>query len=59
MGDNQIPVIDISNIGQVSGSQFVEAVHRWGFAFVKGDNTGFSAQLIDRIFELVFPLPEG
>ncbi|KAL8768916.1 MAG: hypothetical protein Q9209_004971 [Squamulea sp. 1 TL-2023] len=46
-GDERIPIIDISNIDQISGSQFVEAVHRWGFAFVKGNNTGFSAPLID------------
>lgn len=55
MGAEHIPVIDISRADQETGDQLVEAVHRWGFAFVKGSNTGFSAPLIDDIFELVFP----
>ncbi|KAI4284861.1 MAG: hypothetical protein L6R38_001126 [Xanthoria sp. 2 TBL-2021] len=60
MAGEQIPVIDISNIDEASGAQLVDAVHDWGFAFIKGSNTGFSAPLIDRLFELsgtLFKLP--
>ena len=53
MGGEHIPVIDISSIDQTSGAHLVDAVHHWGFAFIKSGNTGFSAPLIDRMFELV------
>lgn len=53
MATDDIPVIDISNMNDDTGDQLVEAVHKWGFAFVKGSNTGLSALLIDHAFELV------
>ena len=53
MADEQIPVIDISSINEISGTRIVDAVHKWGFAFIKGSDIGFTASLIDRMFELV------
>lgn len=53
MAANHIPVIDLSKLGQDTGDRLVDAVHKWGFAFVKGSNTGFTAQLINHIFDLV------
>ena len=53
MAGEQIPVIDISSINEISGARIVDAVHQWGFAFIKGSDIGFTARLIDRMFELV------
>lgn len=54
MAANHIPVIDISGSQQDIGDQLVIAIRQWGFVFVKGNNTGFTAPLIDHTFELVF-----
>lgn len=51
---NHIPVIDISKLDKVTGESLVEAVHKWGFAFVKGSDTGFTGPMIDHIFQLVY-----
>ncbi|KAL8944717.1 MAG: hypothetical protein Q9216_000286 [Gyalolechia sp. 2 TL-2023] len=45
---NHIPVIEISKIDQVTGEKLVEAVHKWGFAFVKGSGIGLTAPIVDR-----------
>lgn len=53
MAAKDIPVIDISSLSVDTGERLVNAVHEWGFAFIKGDNTGFAAEAIGHIFELV------
>lgn len=52
MATSRIPVIDVSKLNQETGDELVDAVHKWGFAFVKGCNTGFTASSIDHTFEL-------
>ncbi|KAL8974721.1 MAG: hypothetical protein Q9197_001052 [Variospora fuerteventurae] len=52
MAATDIPVIDISSLCNDTGARLVHAIHEWGFAFVKGDNTGFTADAIGHIFEL-------
>lgn len=56
MSADQIPVIDISGPHEDVGGRLVNAVHVWGFAFVRGNNTGFTAPLLNHVFALVFSL---
>ncbi|KAL9599758.1 MAG: hypothetical protein Q9219_003641 [cf. Caloplaca sp. 3 TL-2023] len=53
MAANHIPVIDISKPDQECGDRLLDAVHKWGFAFIKGSNTGFSAPIVEMIFALI------
>ncbi len=52
----QIPVIDISEAGEAeTADQLVDAVVRYGFVFVKGDEIVFTRQILDDVFALVRP----
>ena len=52
----QIPVIDISEASEAdTADQLVDAVARYGFVFVKGDEIGFTRQILDDTFALVRP----
>lgn len=53
MATAHIPVIDISKPDDHVGDHLVDAVHKWGFAFVRGDNTGFIGPFVDHMFALV------
>ena len=63
MGDKEsdvlslpIPVIDISNANtEDTADQLVDAVARYGFAFVRGEGIGFTKPVLDNAFELVKP----
>ena len=63
MGDKEtnvlslpIPVIDISNANtEDTADQLVDAVARYGFAFVRGEGIGFTKPILDNAFELVKP----
>lgn len=48
-----IPVIDISRIDEGTGELAVAAAAQYGFLFVKGDNLGFSKEMIDHAFSTV------
>lgn len=49
----KIPVVDVSSATAETGDQLVEAVARFGFVFVRGQDLGFTAQILDDTFELV------
>ena len=50
----QIPVIDISDAdAEETADQLVDAVARYGFAFVRGEGIGFTKPVLDNAFELV------
>ena len=50
----QIPVIDISDAdAEGTADQLVDAVARYGFAFVRGQGTAFTKPILDNAFELV------
>ena len=52
----QIPVIDISDAdAEETANQLVDAVARYGFAFVRGEGIGFTKPVLDNAFELVKP----
>ena len=52
----QIPVIDISDAdADDTADQLVDAVARYGFAFVRGEGIGFTKAILDNTFELVKP----
>ena len=52
----QIPVIDISEASEAdTADQLVDAVARYGFVFVKGEEIGFKRQILDDTFALVRP----
>ena len=52
----QIPVIDISEAREAeTADKLVDAVVRYGFVFVKGEETVFTKQNLDDIFALVRP----
>ena len=54
----QIPVIDlqISEATEAdTAEQLVDAVARYGFVFIKGEETGFTKQIVDDTFALVRP----
>ena len=52
----QIPVIDISDThAEDTADQLVDAVARYGFAFVRGEGIGFTKPVLDNAFELVKP----
>ncbi len=52
----QIPVIDISEAGEAeTADQLVDAVVRYGFVFVKGEEIVFTRQVLDDVFALVRP----
>ena len=52
----QIPVIDISEAGEAeTADQLVDAIARYGFVFVKGDEIVFTRQILDDVFALVRP----
>ena len=63
MGDKEsnvsslrIPVIDISDAdAEDTADQLVDAVARYGFAFVRGEGIGFTKPVLDNAFELVKP----
>jgi isopenicillin N synthase-like dioxygenase len=50
----QLPVIDISNpLDAAVGKQMVSAAVKYGFFYVHGKGSDFSAQEVDQTFELV------
>lgn len=54
----QIPVIDlrVSEATEAdTAEQLVDAVARYGFVFIKGEETGFTKQIVDDTFALVRP----
>ena len=52
----RIPVIDISDAdAEDTADQLVDAVARYGFAFVRGEGIGFTKPVLDNAFELVKP----
>ena len=52
----QIPVIDISDAdAEDTADRLVDAVARYGFAFVRGEGIGFTKPILDNAFELVKP----
>ena len=54
-GDIQIPVIDIPELGsdEATGLALVEACAKYGFVFIKGRSLGYTADTLDRTFQLV------
>jgi len=48
-----IPVIDISEPSEQIGHELLDAAARYGFIFIKSRSVGFSADVIDQMFELV------
>lgn len=52
--DFNIPVIDVSHASAAdTADQLVDAVARYGFAFVRGEGLGFTRQILDDGFALV------
>ena len=54
----QIPIIDISDAdadAEETADQLVDAVARFGFAFVRGEGISFTKPVLDNAFELVKP----
>ena len=49
----QIPVIDLSGGNAQTADKLVEAVAQYGFVFVKGEEVGFTSQILDDTFALV------
>ena len=49
---DQLSVIDVSRIDSHTGDQILEAASKWGFLYVR--NHGFTAEDLDRIFDLVW-----
>ena len=52
-GKFQIPVIDILNSNDQTADELVTAFANSGFVFIRGPGTGFDAEVIANIFELV------
>ena len=51
----QIPLVDVSCVDQETGLLLVEAVAKYGFAFIRGEHVGLDAYAIDNSFSLVRP----
>lgn len=51
--DWHIPVVDISEINEDTGKAVVDAAASHGFLYITGENLGFDAAIIDRMFSLV------
>ncbi len=53
--DIQIPVIDIPESGsdEATGLALVNACAKYGFVFIKGKSLGFTADVLNRTFDLV------
>lgn len=51
--DSLIPIIDISRIDERTGELAVAAAAEYGFLFVKGDDLGFSKEMVDHAFSVV------
>ncbi len=49
----RIPVIDISNAGQSTGDDMVDAAARYGFLYIRASGTGFAPEIVDGMFEIV------
>lgn len=53
-GDNaQIPIINISEPNESVGDALIDAASKYGFIYVESKGTGFTAEHVDRAFELV------
>ena len=52
--DSMIPIIDLSLTDEQTGNLTVDAAAQYGFLFVKGNNLGFSKEMIDNAFALVW-----
>ena len=50
---SSIPVIDISCADEETGRRLVDAAAQYGFAFVTGEDLGFTSDNIARTFALV------
>ena len=51
----QIPIIDIRDSSDQTADELVEAIANSGFVFIRGAGTGFDAEVISNIFEIVLP----
>jgi hypothetical protein len=49
----QIPVINISEPNESVGDALIDAASKHGFLYVESKGTGFTAEYVDRAFELV------
>ena len=52
-GKLQIPIIDVRNSSDETADELVAAIANSGFVFIRGPGTGFDAEVIANIFELV------
>ena len=48
----QIPVIDLHHFDEKIGDQLVDAVSKWGFAFIRNHDVGFEPEIVDQAFGL-------
>ena len=51
----KIPVIDIVDAVENpnTAKQLIDAVARYGFVYIRGEGTGFTKPILDKVFELV------
>ena len=49
----QIPVVDIDHVDRATGKAVVDAAISHGFLYITGQNFGFNAEIVERIFDLV------
>ena len=52
-GKLQIPIIDIHDPSDQTADELVGAIANSGFVFIRGPGTGFDAEVIANIFDLV------